>query len=195
MRGGLFLAWLRWFPTPASGEWRRYFVTSLPPTSRIRELWEMWSPFFRVHPVLVICRREWKNVICKTTELIFHLKKLFPNSGNKWQRDFHNDMLSTARKQASLILCLAPSWMQLPLPVPRGSGQQEKQERKRETTHSHFSGGVMVMVCAVNSSSKYLVSVSDDTCGMNGGTSWKERKSNETYYHHIPLKRIAQQLM
>lgn len=28
---------------------------------------------------------------------------------------------------------------------------------------SHFSGGVTVMVCAVNSSSKYLVSVSDVT--------------------------------
>lgn len=34
-----------------------------------------------------------------------------------------------------------------------------------------WSGGVIVIICAVNSSSKYLVSVSDVTCGLNGGTS------------------------
>lgn len=32
-------------------------------------------------------------------------------------------------------------------------------------------GGVIVMVCAVNSSSKYRVSVSEVTWGLNGGTS------------------------
>lgn len=37
--------------------------------------------------------------------------------------------------------------------------------------HLHFSGGVMVIVCAVNSSSKYRVSVSEDTWGMKGGTN------------------------
>lgn len=35
----------------------------------------------------------------------------------------------------------------------------------------HLSGGVSVMVCAVNSSSKYLVSVSDVTCGLKSGVS------------------------
>lgn len=44
--------------------------------------------------------------------------------------------------------------------------------KERGTRHSHFSGGVIVMVWAVNSSSKYLVSVSDVTWGLNGGTSW-----------------------
>ncbi|KAG7274411.1 hypothetical protein CRUP_027041 [Coryphaenoides rupestris] len=33
----------------------------------------------------------------------------------------------------------------------------------------HLSGGVSVMVCAVNSSSKYRVSVSDVTWGLNSG--------------------------
>ena len=32
-------------------------------------------------------------------------------------------------------------------------------------------GGVIVMVCPVNSSSKYRVSVSEVTWGLNGGTS------------------------
>lgn len=35
----------------------------------------------------------------------------------------------------------------------------------------HLSGGVIVIVCAVNSSSKYRVSVSDMTWGLNGGMS------------------------
>lgn len=35
----------------------------------------------------------------------------------------------------------------------------------------HLSGGVSVMVCAVNSSSKYRVSVSDVTCGLKSGVS------------------------
>lgn len=62
--------------------------------------------------------------------------------------------------------------MELPLPLPWGNSLQEKIEREEEeTAYSHFSGGVMVMVCAVNSSSKYLVSVSDDTWGIKGGTS------------------------
>lgn len=35
----------------------------------------------------------------------------------------------------------------------------------------------MVMVCAVNSSSKYLVSVSEVACGLNGGTNcWGKRR-------------------
>lgn len=37
------------------------------------------------------------------------------------------------------------------------------QNKKIEGRGSHFSGGVIVMVWAVNSSSKYLVSVSDVT--------------------------------
>lgn len=37
--------------------------------------------------------------------------------------------------------------------------------------HSQRSGGVMVMDWAVNSSSKYRVSISDVTWGLNGGTS------------------------
>lgn len=61
-----------------------------------------------------------------------------------------------------------------------------KERKGGKTAHSHFSGGVMVMVCAVNSSSKYLVSVSDDTWGMNGGTSWTrdvtEKKKKAAYY-------------
>lgn len=48
-----------------------------------------------------------------------------------------------------------------------------------ETAHLHFSGGVIVIVCAVNSSSKYLVSVSDDTWGLKGGISWG-RKCEKT---------------
>lgn len=36
-------------------------------------------------------------------------------------------------------------------------------------------GGVIVMVCAVNSSSKYRVSVSEVTWGLNGGTSCCKR--------------------
>lgn len=39
-----------------------------------------------------------------------------------------------------------------------------------------WSGGVIVIICAVNSSSKYLVSVSDVTCGLNGGTSYERKK-------------------
>ena len=37
--------------------------------------------------------------------------------------------------------------------------------------HSQRSGGVMVMDWAVNSSSKYRVSISDVTWGLNGGMS------------------------
>jgi hypothetical protein len=37
-------------------------------------------------------------------------------------------------------------------------------------------GGVIVMVCAVNSSSKYRVSVSEVTCGLKGGTSCERRE-------------------
>lgn len=40
-------------------------------------------------------------------------------------------------------------------------------------------GGVIVMVCAVNSSSKYRVSVSEVTWGLNGGTSCLEEKEKE----------------
>ncbi len=37
-------------------------------------------------------------------------------------------------------------------------------------------GGVIVMVCAVNSSSKYRVSISEVTWGLNGGTScWRHK--------------------
>lgn len=39
----------------------------------------------------------------------------------------------------------------------------------------HLSGGVIVIVCAVNSSSKYRVSVSDMTWGLNGGMSCGKR--------------------
>lgn len=42
-------------------------------------------------------------------------------------------------------------------------------------------GGVIVMVCAVNSSSKYRVSVSEVTWGLNGGTSCWSRAHTETY--------------
>lgn len=44
-------------------------------------------------------------------------------------------------------------------------------------------GGVMVMVCAVNSSSKYRVSVSEVTWGLNGGTSCWSRAHTETYQY------------
>lgn len=46
----------------------------------------------------------------------------------------------------------------------------------KQQTNSHFSGGVIVIVWAVNSSSKYLVSVSDDTWGLKGGISWGRRR-------------------
>lgn len=49
--------------------------------------------------------------------------------------------------------------------------------KKRHRGSSHFSGGVIVMVWAVNSSSKYLVSVSDVTLGLKGGTSWDMRRT------------------
>lgn len=39
------------------------------------------------------------------------------------------------------------------------------------TEYLHLSGGVSVIVCAVNSSSKYRVSVSDVTCGLKSGVS------------------------
>lgn len=42
-----------------------------------------------------------------------------------------------------------------------------------------WSGGVIVIICAVNSSSKYLVSVSDVTCGLNGGTSYEKQKKKK----------------
>lgn len=44
-------------------------------------------------------------------------------------------------------------------------------------------GGVIVMVCAVNSSSKYRVSVSEVTWGLNGGTSCWSRAHKETYQY------------
>lgn len=44
-------------------------------------------------------------------------------------------------------------------------------------------GGVIVMVCAVNSSSKYRVSVSEVTWGLNGGTSCWSRAHMETYQY------------
>ncbi len=48
--------------------------------------------------------------------------------------------------------------------------------RDKQQTNSHFSGGVIVIVWAVNSSSKYLVSVSDDTWGLKGGISWGRKR-------------------
>lgn len=44
-------------------------------------------------------------------------------------------------------------------------------------------GGVIVMVCAVNSSSKYRVSVSEVTWGLNGGTSCWRGEETQTYQH------------
>ena len=44
-------------------------------------------------------------------------------------------------------------------------------------------GGVIVMVCAVNSSSKYRVSVSEVTWGLNGGTSCWRAEETQTYQH------------
>lgn len=44
-------------------------------------------------------------------------------------------------------------------------------------------GGVIVMVCAVNSSSKYLVSVSDVTWGLNGGTSCCGGEDTQKYQY------------
>lgn len=44
-------------------------------------------------------------------------------------------------------------------------------------------GGVIVMVCAVNSSSKYRVSVSEVTWGLNGGTSCWRGDRTQTYQH------------
>lgn len=41
------------------------------------------------------------------------------------------------------------------------------------TSYSQRSGGVMVIDCAVNSSSKYRVSISDVTWGLKGGMSCK----------------------
>lgn len=47
-------------------------------------------------------------------------------------------------------------------------------------------GGVMVMVCPVNSSSKYLVSVSEVTWGLNGGTScWRGDKLTSADQSHL----------
>lgn len=69
-------------------------------------------------------------------------------------------------KHGSFIVCVASS------SCATRSRSTGKEREGGKTVHSHFSGGVMVMVCAVNSSSKYLVSVSEDTWGMNGGTSW-----------------------
>lgn len=40
---------------------------------------------------------------------------------------------------------------------------------------------MIVIICAVNSSSKYLVSVSDVTCGLNGGTSYEKKKKNTVH--------------
>lgn len=47
--------------------------------------------------------------------------------------------------------------------------------RLMQDTNSRLSGGVTVMLCAVNSSSKYRVSVSDVTCGLKGGTSCRKK--------------------
>lgn len=52
----------------------------------------------------------------------------------------------------------------------------------------HLSGGVRVMVCAVNSSSKYLVSVSDVTCGLKRGESWRaeeDQDGSRLWEHHV----------
>lgn len=45
----------------------------------------------------------------------------------------------------------------------------------------------MVMVCPVNSSSKYLVSVSEVTCGLNGGINWEREKERDMVYQQKPL--------
>lgn len=50
-----------------------------------------------------------------------------------------------------------------------------------------WSGGVIVIICAVNSSSKYLVSVSDVTCGLNGGTSYEKQKNTVCLQVHEGL--------
>lgn len=52
----------------------------------------------------------------------------------------------------------------------------------------HFSGGVIVIVWAVNSSSKYLVSVSDVTWGLKGGTSWKGPRNKTQLLYLKPTK-------
>lgn len=56
--------------------------------------------------------------------------------------------------------------------VPQGRIRKHRRD-------SHFSGGVIVMVWAVNSSSKYLVSVSDVTWGLKGGTSWDTEETSD----------------
>lgn len=46
------------------------------------------------------------------------------------------------------------------------------------TENLHLSGGVSVIVCAVNSSSKYRVSISDVTCGLKSGVSWHGKEKS-----------------
>lgn len=100
------------------------------------------------------------------------------NGSDKRHADFHSDTLDG---KARLFHCV-PNVTSSSCAV-RSRGKATGKERERLGKHSHFSGGVMVMVCAVNSSSKYLVSVSDDTCGMNGGTSWT-RESRLLHINH-----------
>ncbi len=121
----------------------------------------MWSPFAvgRIHPVLVVCGEQEKEK-CYVT-----------HRGTIESIALRIKTESSAALIRSMRVFIVYR-LDRPLPVARGASLQE---RERETVHSHFSGGVMVMDCAVNSSSKYLVSVSDETCGMNGGTSWTER--------------------
>lgn len=138
-------------------------MTSLSPAGRIWELWEMWSSFAvsRIHPVLVVCGGVREREMLRYTQM------------DDW---FSIALRIKTESSAALIRSMCffiVYWLDRPLPVAQEASLQE--ERERETVHSHFSGGVMVMDCAVNSSSKYLVSVSDETCGMNGGTSWTER--------------------
>jgi len=57
-----------------------------------------------------------------------------------------------------------------------------------------WSGGVIVIICAVNSSSKYLVSVSDVTCGLNGGTSYEKHKNNFFLHVHELLFKAGRSL-
>lgn len=54
-------------------------------------------------------------------------------------------------------------------------GEGEGEGEARPLAYSHRSGGVIVIDCAVNSSSKYRVSISDVTCGLKGGMSWERR--------------------
>ncbi len=147
---------------------RCYSMTSLPPAGRIWELWEMWSSFAvgRIHPVLVVCGGAREREMLRYT-----------------QRD---DWIQRAPGHPCAF-SLCTDWIAL----FRWHEEPVYRRRERETAHSHFSGGVMVMDCAVNSSSKYLVSVSDETCGMNGGTSWTERSLLYTIMYKLNVLELT----